>query len=97
MSPNGTYFRPQFGRDESQRDSEPKTKVARNELPSEAWAKTDNPNRVAARWWKRVTTPLGLVSILRQTQGSSCLATLGWKMQSRWDCSDGAPRERREP
>src|SRR6266849_10440536 len=29
MSPNGTYFRPQFGRDESQRDSDPKPKVAR--------------------------------------------------------------------
>src|SRR5436190_2485747 len=74
MSPNGTYFRPQFGRDESQRDSDPKPKVARNELPWEAWAKTDNPNRVAARWWKS------------QTQGSSCLATLGWKSQSLWDC-----------
>jgi len=75
MNPNGTYFRLQCGRGESQKDSDPKPKVARNELPWEAWANTDNPNGVAARWWKRDATPLGLKTILRRTQGSSCLAT----------------------
>jgi len=31
------------------------------------------------------TTPLGLRPILSLTQGSSCLATLGWRTQSLWD------------
>ena len=30
-------------------------------------------------------TPLGLENFSSPTQGSSCLATLGWRMQSRWD------------
>ena len=30
-------------------------------------------------------TPLGLGNFSSPTQGSSCLATLGWRMQSPWD------------
>ena len=33
----------------------------------------------------RDTTPLGLGTVLRFSQGSSCLATLGWRTQSLWD------------
>ena len=32
------------------------------------------------------TSPLGLKTFSRPTQGSSCLATLGWRTQPRWDC-----------
>ena len=61
---------------ESQRDSGSKPRVARNELPWENAPQTDNPNGVAARHRKRDTTPLGLKTFPRPTQGSSCLATL---------------------
>ena len=30
-------------------------------------------------------TPLGLENFSSPTQGSSCLATLGWRTQSLWD------------
>jgi len=90
MNPSGIYFRPQFGRDESQRDSDPKPKVARNELPWETRAEADNPNGVAARRRKHDTTPLGLKTIRHETQGSSFLATLGWKTQSLWDWRTGS-------
>jgi hypothetical protein len=66
---------------ESQRDSAPKPKVARDELPWERWAKTNDPNGVAAmvtcnesvrncRNRVAVENPWGTL-----TQGSS--ATLG--------------------
>jgi len=71
---------------ESQRDSGSKPRVARYELPWENAPQTDNPNGVAARRNKRDTTPLGLKTYTYSTQGSSCLATLGWRTQSRWDC-----------
>src|SRR5207248_10521242 len=35
---------------------------------------------------KRDATPLGLERPQAATQGSSCLATLGWQTQSLWDC-----------
>jgi len=34
----------------------------------------------------RGATPLGLKALVPGPQGSSCLATLGWRTQSRWDC-----------
>ena len=71
---------------ESQRDSDSKPRVARHELPWETWAKSNNPNGVAARRWKGDTTPLGLKTPRALTPGSSCLTTLGWKTQSLWDC-----------
>ena len=45
-----------------------------------------NPNGVASWWQTADTTPLGLKIARELTQGSSCLATLGWRTQSRWDC-----------
>ena len=74
-------------RTESQRDSGPKPRVARNELPWETWPKAHNPNGVAVRRrWKPDATPLGLQTLRPWTQGSSLLATLGCKTQSLWDC-----------
>ena len=72
--------------DESQRDSGSKPRVARNELPWENALRINNPNGVASSPSQDATTPLGLKTIPTQTQGSSCLATLGWETQSRWDC-----------
>ena len=71
---------------ESQRDSASKPKVARNELPWVSASHVNNPNGVAAQRENRGTTPLGLKTFTTSTQGSSCLATLGWMTQSRWDC-----------
>jgi hypothetical protein len=72
--------------DESQRDSGSKPRVARNEPPWESWAKANNPNGVEARLRGSDATPLGLKRTPTTTQGSSFLATLGWKTQSLWDC-----------
>ena len=71
---------------ESQRDSGLTPRVARNELPWGRFENAPNPNGVAARWLQRDATPLGLKSSRPVTQGSSFLATLGWKTQSLWDC-----------
>ena len=78
-------------RDESRRDSGAKPRVARNELPWEKRVATNNPNGVAARWWLRDTTPSGLKTVRTPTQGSSFLATLGWRPQSLWDCRTAGP------
>jgi hypothetical protein len=43
-------------------------------------------NGVAARLSESDATPLGLEPSASSTQGSSFLATLGWRTQSRWDC-----------
>ena len=81
--------------DESQRDSGSKPKVARHELP---WVNVIqinfNPNGVVASLTKQPTQPRwGWSDFLQLTQGSSCLATLGWWTQSLWDCQP----ERRAP
>ena len=70
---------------ESQRDSATKPRVARRALPWETASQTHNPNGVAPRTWTRDATPLGLKTLPSATQGSSCLATLGWRTQSLWD------------
>ena len=73
---------------ESQRDSGAKPKVARHELPwvNGVWSPA-NPNGVAASARPAQTQPRwGWRDFLRLTQGSSCLATLGWWTQSLWDC-----------
>ena len=67
---------------ESQRDSGSKPRVARHELPWETGAEVNNPNGVAARLRKGDATPLGLNTDWAATQGSSFLATLGWRTQS---------------
>ena len=74
--------------DESQRDSGPKPKVARHELP---WVIAirdfPNPNGVAPASRPNPPQPRwGWLDFMRLTQGSSCLATLGWRTQSLWDC-----------
>ena len=56
--------------------------------------KAHNPNGVASARPPRLraTTPLGLEKINHKaTQGSSCLATLGWRTQSLWDCKTRLP------
>src|SRR5439155_6058126 len=45
-------------RDESQRDSDSKPKVARNELPWGTWPKANNPKGVTARQRRGGATPL---------------------------------------
>jgi hypothetical protein len=92
--------------DESQRDSDPKPKVARHELP---WVNANqgfpNPNGVAAFSRPNQSQPRwGWRDLRRLTQGSSCLATLGWRTQSLWDCPQKliklwlmTRRERRSP
>ena len=82
---------PPFGNSgaESQRDSGQQPRVARHELPWETTSQANNPIGVAARTWPRDATPSGLKIHRAATQGSSFLATLGWKTQSLWDCSSG--------
>ena len=46
-----------------------------------------------ACWNHHDATPLGLKTRVPDTQGSSFLATLGWRPQSRWDCR-GQRRDR---
>ena len=55
--------------------------VLRTQPRSGAWT--------AVRWFRvpspRAATPVGLSPIGRLSQGSSFLATLGWRPESRWD------------
>ena len=74
--------------EESQRDSGLQPRVARNELPWEGGSTFDNPNGVAARRRTCAATPLGLKNFPVPTQGSSFLATLGWRTQPRWGCRE---------
>jgi hypothetical protein len=72
---------------ESQRDSGLQPKVARHALP---WVNVacnvSNPNGVVALARPTVAQPRwGCGDFSRLTQGSSSLATLGWRTQSRWD------------
>ena len=78
-----------ISRAESQRDSDPKPRVASRELPWENRVVSANPNGVVARGRPGGATPLGLKTTPTLTQGSSCLATLGWRTQSLWDCGIG--------
>ena len=71
---------------EFQRDSILQPRVARHELPWETVSLPHNPNGVATDCWRIDATPLGLKTISAKTQGSSCLATLGFMTQSPWDC-----------
>ena len=71
---------------ESQRDSDPKPRVASRELPWEKRVVSANPNGVVARWRSGGTTPLGLKIARTLTQGRLAdSATLGWRTQSLWD------------
>ena len=63
------------------------------ELPWEIDGLRHNPNGVAARLDGEDTTPLGLERVSHLTQGSSCLATLGWRTQSLWDCTAGPAKQ----
>ena len=44
-----------------------------------------NPNGVASRFQGLATTPLGLFGLAAMSQGSSFLATLGFRPESLWD------------
>src|SRR6266404_1937171 len=78
---------------QSQRDCVTQPRVARNELPWERELQGHNPNGVAARRRNcRDATPLGLRTFSAVTQGSSFLATLGFKPESRWDSSPEFPK-----
>ena len=77
-----------FSHAESQRDSGLQPRVARNELPWESVSKAHNPNGVVAWRRRRDATPLGLKNHPAVTQGSSFLATLGWRTQPRWGCRE---------
>ena len=72
---------------ESQRDSGSKPKVARHERP---WVNVvrnfSNPNGVVSVGRAQSPQPRwGWGNFYPLTQGSSFLATLGWRTQSRWD------------
>ena len=69
---------------ESQRDSGLKPRVASSELPWDKGAQqASNPNGVAASGEDWRPQPRGGWRLLVQfTQGSSLLATLGWRAQS---------------
>ncbi|NBV23228.1 MAG: hypothetical protein EBS05_15075 [Proteobacteria bacterium] len=69
---------------QSQRDCVLQPRVARHELPWVAVRQILNPNGVVPRFI-RATTPLGLSCGGAVSQGSSCLATLGFGSESRWN------------
>ena len=48
-----------------------------------------NPNGVASCFHHQATTPLGLFDFIHVSQGSSCLATLGFAPESLWDSGLG--------
>ncbi len=56
-----------------------------NELPWVIANPIFNPNGVVSRFLRRAATPLGLCACGASSQGSSGLATLGFKPESRWD------------
>ena len=71
---------------QSQRDCGAQPRVGRNDLPWVTAGKVFNPNGVVPRP-HRAATPLGLGAYDLLSQGSSFLATLGFKPESRWDSS----------
>src|SRR5881396_2017156 len=70
---------------QSQRDCVCQPRVARNELPWVAARSVSNPNGVASRFHGLAATPLGLFVLAAMSQGSSFLATLGFRLESLWD------------
>ena len=77
---------------QSQRDCVLQPRVARNELPWVADGRVFNPNGVAARVRVRGATPVGLWVWGAVSQGSSCLATLGFVAESLWDSTLEFPK-----
>src|SRR4029434_3101513 len=73
---------------QSQRDCVPKPRVARHELP---WVSKKRDNQQPQRGcdqrgtFTKAETPLGFCFPDPLPQGSSCLATLGFVAESRWD------------
>ena len=55
------------------------------ELPWVAAEKVFNPNGVVSPYHRRAATPLGLFPFAHISQGSSCLATLGFAPEPLWD------------
>jgi hypothetical protein len=70
---------------QSQRDWVHQPRVARHELPWGGIGAVFNPNGVASHNPLRIATPLGLFDFGHVSQGSSCLATLGFEPESLWD------------
>ena len=64
-------------------------RVAR--LPWVAWAMDIQPQRGCSPACVRASTLSGLMEFCGLAQGSSCLATLGWRTQSLWDCPNIGP------
>jgi len=63
-----------------------KPRVARHELPWEnGIRKSSTPRGLRLPPTGKAATPLGLRGISTATQGSSCLATLGFNAESLWD------------
>ena len=75
-------------RDESQRDSVSKPRVASRELPWVNIVRRPLPQRGCDhRASPEAATPLGLTANEPSSQGSLAdSATLGWRIQSLWDC-----------
>ncbi len=71
---------------QSQRDCGAQPRVGRNDLPWVIAGKVFNANGVVPRP-HRAATPSGLGACDLLSQGSSFLATLGFKPESRWDSS----------
>src|SRR5205809_5543071 len=78
---------------QSQRDCVCQPRVARNELPWVGPGRSINPEGVEAPSLKHrrrseqilVATPLGLIRLGTFSQGSSFLATVGFRPESLWD------------
>ena len=68
---------------QSQRDCVLQPRVARHEQPWVTARNDFNPNGVASCFHGRAATPLGLWACGAVSQGSSCLATLGFESESR--------------
>src|SRR5882757_638721 len=92
--PSGLFFADISARGcgQSQRDCVLQPRVARHELPWVSSSRLRQPQRGCGRVDRReVATPLGLEkSGTTFTQGSSCLATLGFGPESLWDSSADA-------
>jgi hypothetical protein len=76
---------------ESQRDSVLQPRVGESaSLPWVSGPNVSQPQRGCGDFVATGHNPVGVENLFRSsTQGSSFLATLGWKMQSRWDCTSG--------